>query len=61
VLDEGNGTRQILGDPQAPVRSMLPGVVDEVNGPGRHPVEPTCLTEPRWSHPLLPIPFPSVG
>jgi ethanolamine utilization protein EutN len=30
VLDEGNGARQILGDPAAPVRSMVVGVVDEV-------------------------------
>ena len=30
VLDEGNGARQILGDSQAPVRSMVVGVVDAV-------------------------------
>lgn len=30
VLDEGNGARQILGDPQAPVRSIVVAVVDEV-------------------------------
>ena len=33
VLDEGNGSRQILGDPQAPVRSMVVGEVDEVERP----------------------------
>ena len=33
VLDEGNGARQILGDPQAPVRSLVVGVVDEVDVP----------------------------
>jgi len=31
VLDEGNGARQILGDKGAPVRSMVVGIVDEVN------------------------------
>ena len=32
VLDEGNGARQILGDPAAPVRSLVVGIVDEVEG-----------------------------
>ena len=31
VLDEGNGARQILGKPQAPVRSVVVGVVDSVD------------------------------
>jgi len=30
VLDEGNGARQILGNPAAPVRSLVVAVVDEV-------------------------------
>jgi ethanolamine utilization protein EutN len=30
VLDEGNGARQILQDTQAPVRSVVVGVVDAV-------------------------------
>ena len=34
VLDEGNGARQILGDPNAPVRSLVVGVVDQVFTPG---------------------------
>ncbi len=29
VLDEGNGARQILGDGQAPVRSLIVAIVDE--------------------------------
>lgn len=29
VLDEGNGARQVLGDPGAPVRSIVVGIVDE--------------------------------
>jgi microcompartment protein CcmK/EutM len=33
VLDEGNGSRQILDDPDAPVRSMVAGIVDAVQGP----------------------------
>jgi microcompartment protein CcmK/EutM len=31
VVDEGNGARQILGKPQAPVRSVVVGVVDAVD------------------------------
>ena len=30
VLDEGNGARQILGDSNAPVRSVVVGIVDAV-------------------------------
>jgi len=30
VLDEGNGARQILGVPEMPVRSVVVGVVDEL-------------------------------
>jgi microcompartment protein CcmK/EutM len=31
VLDEGNGGRQILGDPKAPVKTIVVGVVDYVD------------------------------
>jgi len=30
VLDEGNGARQVLGAPDAPVRAVVVGVVDEI-------------------------------
>jgi ethanolamine utilization protein EutN len=30
ILDEGNGARQILDDSNAPVRSMVVGIVDAV-------------------------------
>jgi ethanolamine utilization protein EutN len=30
VLDEGNGARQLLDDDQAPVRSMVVGIVDDI-------------------------------
>lgn len=30
VLDEGNGARQILGDPKAPVKTIIVGVVDYI-------------------------------
>ena len=30
ILDEGNGARQVLGDDNAPVRSMVVAIVDEV-------------------------------
>ena len=31
VIDEGNSARQIIDDKMAPVRSVIAGVVDEVN------------------------------
>lgn len=31
ILDEGSGARQILDDAAAPVRSIVVGIVDEVN------------------------------
>ncbi len=31
MLDEGNGARQILGDTDAPVRSIVVGIVDAVD------------------------------
>jgi len=36
VNDEGNGARQVLNDPQGPVRSVIVGIVDEtqVSVPG---------------------------
>ncbi len=30
VVDEGNAARQILDDPQGPVRSVIIGIVDEI-------------------------------
>ncbi len=30
VLDEGNGARQVAGSADAPVRSVIVGIVDEV-------------------------------
>ena len=30
ILDEGNGARQILDDASAPVRSIVVGIVDEI-------------------------------
>lgn len=30
ILDEGNGARQILDDSEAPVRSIIVGIVDDV-------------------------------
>lgn len=37
VLDEGNGARQVLGDSNGPVRSVIVGIVDETTAsePGR--------------------------
>ena len=31
ILDEGNSARMILGDSMAPVRTMVVGIVDQVN------------------------------
>lgn len=30
VIDEGNSARQIVNDPQAPIRSVIIGIVDEI-------------------------------
>jgi microcompartment protein CcmK/EutM len=30
VMQEGNGVRQLLKDPKAPIRSVIVGIVDEV-------------------------------
>lgn len=35
VLDEGNGARQILGDPKAAARTIVVGVVDYVERGGK--------------------------
>ena len=35
ILDEGNGARQVVGDPHAPIRAMVVGVVDELLVDGR--------------------------
>ena len=31
LIDEGNSARQVVGDPNAPVRAVIVGVVDEVH------------------------------
>lgn len=31
VIDEGNSARQIIGENQAPIRSIIIGIVDQVN------------------------------
>ena len=31
ILDEGNGARQIVGEPVAPIRAMVVGIVDSVS------------------------------
>ncbi|RMG14735.1 MAG: hypothetical protein D6729_13315 [Deltaproteobacteria bacterium] len=31
VLREGNGVRQVLGDPKLPIRSLIVGIVDAVH------------------------------
>jgi len=30
ILDEGTGARQVLGEPDAPIRAVVVGIVDEV-------------------------------
>jgi ethanolamine utilization protein EutN len=30
VMDEGNSARQILGEPSAPIRTIVAGIIDEV-------------------------------
>jgi ethanolamine utilization protein EutN len=31
VLDEGNSARQVVGDPDAPIRAVIVGIVDHVD------------------------------
>ena len=31
VLDEGNGARQVLNEPDAPIRAVVVGLIDEVH------------------------------
>ncbi len=37
ILDEGNSARIIVGDKLAPVRTMIVGIVDAVEGPAESP------------------------
>lgn len=30
VIDEGNSARQIVNDPQAPIRSIIVGIIDDI-------------------------------
>ena len=30
ILDEGNGARQVTGIPEAPIRAVVVGVIDEI-------------------------------
>ena len=34
ILDEGNGARPVIGDPNAPIRALVVGVVDELSVDG---------------------------
>ncbi|MFO0974638.1 MAG: EutN/CcmL family microcompartment protein [Phycisphaerae bacterium] len=33
VIDEGNSARQVVGDKQAPLRSIIIGIVDDIHVP----------------------------
>ena len=40
VLDEGNGARQVVGDPDAPIRAVVVGIIDQLFVDGEaQPVE----------------------
>ena len=30
IVDEGNAARQVVGDPEAPVRAVVVGIIDEI-------------------------------
>lgn len=34
VMNEGGGVRMVLKDPNAPIRSLIVGVVDQIDAPG---------------------------
>lgn len=40
VADEGNTAAQVLGRPRGPVRTVIVGVVDHVDGPADGPAAP---------------------
>jgi ethanolamine utilization protein EutN len=47
LMDEGNSARQILQAPEAPVRTLLVGIVDHVEAPGAGSVpEPPTAAPP---------------
>ncbi len=52
VLDEGNGGRQIMGDPKAPVKTIVVGVVDFVEAAG------DLLYDHRDAPAVQPLPAP---
>ena len=35
ILDEGNGARQVVGDPDSPIRAVVVGIVDELTVDGQ--------------------------
>ena len=35
ILDEGNSARQVLADPEAPIRAVVAGIVDSTTFDGR--------------------------
>jgi microcompartment protein CcmK/EutM len=35
IIDEGNSARQVVGDPTAPIRAVIVGIVDELLVDGR--------------------------
>lgn len=40
ILDEGNGARQVVGDPDAPIRAVVVGIIDQLFVDGEaQPVE----------------------
>lgn len=34
IIDEGNSARQVVGDPHAPIRAVIVGIVDELQVDG---------------------------
>ena len=40
VLDEGTSARQIVGAPSGPLRTVIVGIVDRVEGPASEPPTP---------------------
>ena len=35
IIDEGNSARQIINDPDAPIRSIIVGIIDEIESVGQ--------------------------
>jgi ethanolamine utilization protein EutN len=46
ILDEGTGARQIVGAPFGPLRTVIVGIVDSIDGPAAEPPADAAVERP---------------